>query len=107
MARGVQRGLQRVARPLIRREIRSFIRRIHAVMDTLDHAPMTTIAATHGVVFNFLSDRCHERFADRDLTPARRFDTAAWLDWSLHQTPLVSFTQDYLDGHDATILLRK
>jgi SAM-dependent methyltransferase len=64
-------------------------------------------AANHGVVFNFLSDRCHERFADRDLTPARRFDTAAWLDWSLHQTPLVSFTQDYLDGHDATILLRK
>jgi enoyl-CoA hydratase len=45
------RGLRRAARPLIRREIRAFIRRIHAVMDTLDTAPLTTIAATHGVVF--------------------------------------------------------
>lgn len=49
--RVLARGLQRVARPVIRREIRSFIRRIHGVMDTLDTAPMTTIAATHGVVF--------------------------------------------------------
>jgi len=49
--RVLARGLQRAARPVIRREIRSFIRRIHAVMDTLDTAPMTTIAATHGVVF--------------------------------------------------------
>jgi len=32
-------------------EVRSFIDRIHAVMDAIDQAPVTTIAATHGVVF--------------------------------------------------------
>ncbi|MDY7110570.1 MAG: class I SAM-dependent methyltransferase [Planctomycetota bacterium] len=63
-------------------------------------------AAAQGVVFNFLSDRVHPRWADRDLGPARRFDTVAWLDWSLELSTRVSFTQDYLDGHDATILIR-
>jgi enoyl-CoA hydratase/carnithine racemase len=33
------------------REVRVFIDRIHAVMDTLDTAPMTVVAAVHGVVF--------------------------------------------------------
>jgi len=63
-------------------------------------------ASAQGVVFNFLSDRVHARWADHDLGPARRFDTAAWLDWSLNLSTCVSFTQDYLDGHDATILIR-
>jgi hypothetical protein len=58
------------------------------------------------VVFNFLSDRVHPRWAEQDLGPARRFDTAAWLDWSLELSTCVSFTQDYLHGHDATILIR-
>ena len=31
---------------------------------------------------------------------------AAWLDWALDRTSRVAFTQDYLDGHDATIVLR-
>ncbi|MCB9731026.1 MAG: enoyl-CoA hydratase/isomerase family protein [Deltaproteobacteria bacterium] len=31
--------------------VRSFIDRIHAVFDALDQAPMTTVAALHGVVF--------------------------------------------------------
>ncbi len=31
--------------------VRSFLDRIHAVMNALDMAPLTTIAATHGVVF--------------------------------------------------------
>jgi len=51
LGRVLARGVRRATRPLVRREIRSFIRRIHAVMDTLDSAPLTTIAATHGVVF--------------------------------------------------------
>jgi SAM-dependent methyltransferase len=63
-------------------------------------------AAAQGVVFNFLSDRVHPRWADRDLGAAHRFNTAAWLDWSLDLSTCVSFTQDYLDGHDATILIR-
>ncbi len=63
-------------------------------------------ASAQGVVFNFLSDRAHSRWASRDLTPARRFDTVAWLDWALGLSSRVSFTQDYLDGHDATVLVR-
>ncbi|MHC5022485.1 MAG: class I SAM-dependent methyltransferase [Planctomycetota bacterium] len=63
-------------------------------------------AAAQGVVFNFLSNRPHPRWAGRDLTPARRFDTLAWIDWSLARTSRIAFRQDYLDGHDATIMLR-
>jgi enoyl-CoA hydratase/carnithine racemase len=33
------------------RGVREFLRRIHAVMNTLDAAPLTTIAAVHGVTF--------------------------------------------------------
>ncbi len=60
-------------------------------------------AAAQGVIFNFLSDRPHPRFEGKDLTPARRFDTVRWLDWSLGRSSRVSFTQAYLEGHDATI----
>jgi len=63
-------------------------------------------AAAQGVVFNYLSDRPHARFRGRDLTPARRFDTMAWLDWAFELSSRVAFTQEYLDGHDATILIR-
>src|SRR5579862_7721941 len=31
--------------------VRDFLQRIHAVMNTLDGAPLTTIAAVHGVTF--------------------------------------------------------
>ena len=64
-------------------------------------------AAAVGVVFNFLSNRPDEQWHDKDLGPARRFDTIRWLDWSLHLTSLVRFAQDYLDGHDATIVIEK
>ena len=33
------------------RGVREFLKRIHAVMNTLDAAPLTTIAAVHGVTF--------------------------------------------------------
>ncbi len=62
-------------------------------------------AAAQGVVFNFLSNRHHARWADRALSPARRFDTVAWFDWAMTLSSRVSFTQEYLDGHDATILI--
>jgi enoyl-CoA hydratase/carnithine racemase len=32
-------------------EVRAFLDRIHAVLDTLDAAPLTTVAAVHGVCF--------------------------------------------------------
>lgn len=63
-------------------------------------------AAGHAILFNFLSDRYHPRFEDQSLGPARRFATHKWIKWALQQTPLVAFRQDYLDGHDATILMR-
>ncbi|MEM7229268.1 MAG: methyltransferase domain-containing protein [Planctomycetota bacterium] len=62
--------------------------------------------ARDGVIFNFLSNRPHARWGDRDLTPARRFDTVAWIDWALGLSSRVAWTQAYLDGHDSTILIR-
>jgi len=62
-------------------------------------------AARVGVVFNFLSNRPHAEWADRDLAPARRYDTVDWLDWAMSRTPLVRFSQTYYRGHDATIAM--
>lgn len=64
-------------------------------------------AAHHGVVFNFLSDRAGEEWMRKELHPARRFNTIDWLDWSLSLSPRVSMTQDYFNGHDATIMIRR
>lgn len=63
-------------------------------------------ASAQGVVFNFLSDRPAPRWSDHDIGPAKRFNTIEWIDWALGKTARVSFTQDYLDGHDATIMMR-
>ena len=62
-------------------------------------------AAARAVAFNFLSSRAHPRWADRDPAPARRFDPVRWLDFALGLSSRVTFTQAYLDGHDATILI--
>ncbi len=62
-------------------------------------------ASAQGVVFNFLSTRAHDRFKKQDPGPARRFDPVALLDFALGLSSRVIFTQAYLDGHDATILL--
>ncbi len=49
--RELYRGLQDL-RPAARLAgVRDFLERIHAVMNTLDAAPITTIAAVHGVTF--------------------------------------------------------
>lgn len=64
-------------------------------------------AAARGVVFNFLSTRHHARWAGRSTAPARRFDPLRWLDFALGLSSRVSFTQSYLDGHDATILVAR
>jgi len=51
-ARGwVRRGVRRAISPLLMRQLRSFLLRIHAVFDALDQAPFTTVAAVHGVCF--------------------------------------------------------
>ena len=64
-------------------------------------------AAKRGVGFNFLSDRAEPQWLQRDIGPSRRFNTVKWIDWALSQTSLVSFTQDYLEGHDATVVMKK
>ncbi|MHC4989543.1 MAG: methyltransferase domain-containing protein [Planctomycetota bacterium] len=84
---------------------------ISGTLNTMDEATARSLVkaayeqAAQGVVFNFLSDRCHQDWAERDLRPARRFDTVGWLDWSMRLSSRVSFTQAYLDGHDATIAI--
>jgi enoyl-CoA hydratase/carnithine racemase len=45
-----QRG-QEMERGAALRGVREFLERIHSVMNTLDAAPLTTIAAVHGVAF--------------------------------------------------------
>jgi len=64
-------------------------------------------ACTIGVAFNFLSNQSWRDPATEDLSPASRFDTLEFLSFAFSLTPLVSFTQTYLQGHDATIIIRK
>ena len=84
---------------------------LSGTLNTMDDPTARTLvadafaAASEGVVFNFLSSRPHARFAGRDLTPARRRDPVGWLDFALGLSSRVAFTQAYLDGHDATILI--
>ncbi len=85
---------------------------ISGTLNTMDDRTARTLvadafaAARQGVVFNFLSSRPHPKIADRDTGPARRRDPVEWLDFSLGLSSRVAFTQAYLDGHDATILIR-
>ncbi|OYT68659.1 MAG: hypothetical protein CFK52_14590, partial [Chloracidobacterium sp. CP2_5A] len=86
---------------------------ISGALNTMDEAAARDLvrkafeASRRGVVFNFLSDRAQPQWMARDIGPARRFNTIAWIDWALSMTTLVSFTQEYLEGHDATILMRR
>jgi len=120
IAAAAARGLERctfqtrdvLAEPDAMAEARADFICFSGTLNTMDEATARALigrayrAANQGVVFNFLSDRFHPRWADHDLGPAHRFNTAAWLEWSLGLSTCVSFTQDYLDGHDATILIR-
>ncbi len=60
-----------------------------------------------GVAFNFLSDQSGRNPESEDLLPAKRFNTLKMLSIGFDLTPKLMFTQTYLDGHDATIILRK
>ncbi|HWB20801.1 MAG TPA: class I SAM-dependent methyltransferase [Phycisphaerales bacterium] len=59
------------------------------------------------LAFNFLSDRCSKEMLAKDLGPSHRFRTIEWVNWALTLSPRVAFRQDYMDGHDATIVIRK
>ena len=64
-------------------------------------------AAESGVAFNFLSNQCGRDPESENLYPARRFDTIQMLQMAFELTPRIEFTQSYLDGHDATIVMFK
>ncbi len=64
-------------------------------------------ASSKGVAFNFLSNQSGREPKSEDLSPAARFNTTAWVEHAFTLTPNVDFTQSYLHGHDATIVLRK
>jgi hypothetical protein len=71
----------------------------------LIHSAFTS--CREGVAFNFLSNQSWRDPSSEDLSPASRFDTLEVLRFAFTLTPLVFFTQTYLEGHDATIILRK
>lgn len=58
-----------------------------------------------GMIFNFLSGACGNKWRGVDTGPAKRFDPRAMMDFALGRSAKVAFRQDYLDGHDATILM--
>ncbi|MBC8202713.1 MAG: class I SAM-dependent methyltransferase [Planctomycetes bacterium] len=62
---------------------------------------------TLGIAFNFLSNQSGRDPKTESLEPASRFDTIAFLRYAMGKTPLVSFSQTYLGGHDATIVMHK
>ena len=57
------------------------------------------------LVFNFLSNRFPVPRRD-EPGPAKRFDPLAMLGWALERTGAGVLRQDYLPGHDATVLMR-
>ena len=63
-------------------------------------------ACNIGVAYNFLSNQCKQNIQE-DLTPASRFETIKMLEQAFQLTRNVNFDQSYLDGHDATIILKK
>ena len=60
-----------------------------------------------GVAFNFLSNQSGSESSSEDLSPATRFKTMQWLENALNLSKNVDFTQSYLNGHDATIVIHK
>ncbi len=46
-----RRGRRAVLAPVVVREVRRFLTRIHTVFDTFDTSPLVTVSALHGVVF--------------------------------------------------------
>ncbi|MDP7008400.1 MAG: class I SAM-dependent methyltransferase [Phycisphaerales bacterium] len=62
---------------------------------------------TNGVAFNFLSNQNSRDPKTESLEPASRFNTTTLLQRAFQMTPLVTFTQAYMDGHDATIVIKK
>ena len=63
--------------------------------------------ANRGIACNFLSNQSGRDPKTEDLSPASRFDTLTWISKALQLSPKVQFSQSYLDGHDATLIIKK
>ena len=59
------------------------------------------------LAFNFLSDRPSEKYLKKATGPAKRFDAARMVRFGLERTPSVSLRTDYLEGHDALVVMRE
>ncbi|NQX90391.1 MAG: methyltransferase domain-containing protein [Halioglobus sp.] len=103
--------LDAVAQPTMLQQLAGDVACLSGTLNTMDQTTACNLvraafdASAQGVVFNFLSDRHHDRWSDKQLEPARRFNTVGMLDWALQLSSRVAFTQSYLDGHDATIAI--
>lgn len=62
-------------------------------------------AARIGVVFNFLSDLCDPAIRNAETGPARRFNTADWIQWTYQTCRNFVVRHDYLEGQDVTIAM--
>ena len=86
---------------------------ISGTLNTMDDATTLHVldlawdAAALGLAFNFLSDRPGLKWQSRPLGPARRHQLQELMAWALERTPLVACRQDYLEGHDATLVMRR
>ena len=86
---------------------------ISGTLNTMDDATTLHVldlawdAAALGLAFNFLSDRPGLKWQSRPLGPARRHQLPVLMAWALERTPLVACRQDYLEGHDATLVMRR
>ena len=72
------------------------------VLDRFWHA--LAVSGRGTLVFNFLSLR-HNKERTPALPPAVRFDPVLMLEWALERTGLVQLRHEYLQGHDATIVM--
>lgn len=82
---------------------------LNTMDDDLVHRVLTHAwnACDVGLAFNFLSDQPHARWREKDLGPARRLELSAWYAWALERSDLVTCRHEYLDGHDATLVIRR
>jgi SAM-dependent methyltransferase len=62
---------------------------------------------TRGLAFNMLGDRPGAAWKDRPLGPSIRRSVVAMQAWALERTALVELRQDYMDGHDVSLVLRR
>ncbi len=102
-----------VQNPAMLAEFRPDIVCISGTLNTMDDAQVMRVldgswaAAKQALLFNFLSDTCHENAPLQDQF-ARRLDTMGLLAWAMGHTWSVKFRQDYFNwGHDATIGMRR